>query len=839
MIRYLSRLLVVLVLMVGMLNPAHAQLLTPSANNTVIVAGSHQTIIDAAGNIWSISPSGQVVVGGAVQAATSNVTTLAFVNGVMWQKNTSNNWYSAASISPSCVVTWNSATTTSPVLTAVSGTVTPSRAADFLNMIAVNGCLTGGGAPQCLANGGASMLADLQYLGVTHVRTGFDVTMSGASLTMLTTLLNGGISMVTGPPYPQSVTPSGILVTSPTNQISQAHAWQAINPNAIFITGGINEPGLLFPTVAYGSHGVTASNCTGSGAGGGDGCTWAPVVEYQRDYVTALLADNALKSIPILTVSRGGEEPNNFGAQFNTIQGNNSYLPAGTVLGQIIDNHVYPTDQQQYFYTAPGLNPAYSINTSAVGACQPNDPVAGSAFNIQTHFDNVVTFVGQFSGYANDPLVQAQPRAVTEFGYPSVGVAANGDAVTEDKKGRCILNGLLLGWQSGMKVVSIYGMYSGFTSKSDSYGLMSGNSAPETSGIYLHNFTSVLADPGGTARTFTPAALTYTISGASPTIRSTLFQKSNGHYELVLQDDNTNWNMAAGTPITLTPTGITVTFSATGAVAVYDTTVGTTAINTNGATTTATANVADAPIIIDFLPASSGGPTRSAYNQAGGNNSVWNIPFGAGATWSAATDATTLEICNSCTGVINPVSNYGVTFYQSTSASDPTFSFSTTTNGRTIAPDNGSTLSATMHVPAGAYTPGPYPGDNPLIIEDETSFPNRVYTWGGVTPAIQPPGLQAGQGPFTAAEGAEWDDITSDLFGQDYNSGLSGYDLLPGVITGCDVTPSCNPFFPRSSTACAMCCRRRIFPQTQWRGQTTCSPPPAGRTGWRIISPAR
>lgn len=198
------------------------------------------------------------------------------------------------------------------------------------------------------------------------------------------------------------------------------------------------------------------------------------------------------------------------------------------------------------------------------------------------------------------------------------------------------------------------------------------------------------------------------------------------------------------------------------------------------------------------LPTSSG--TRNAYNQPGSNASVWNTPIGTGAIWTNAYHGAICYVAPTssgpCTGIINPVNNFGVTEYTSTLSTDPTFSFSGP-NGRTVSPDNGATLSATMHVPSGAFNPGPYPGDNPFILQDQTSFPNRQYTWSGITPAVQPPGLQVGQGPFVANEGAEWDDITSDTYGQDYDTGLSGFNLGDGVINACDVTPACNPFYPQ------------------------------------------
>ena len=201
--------------------------------------------------------------------------------------------------------------------------------------------------------------------------------------------------------------------------------------------------------------------------------------------------------------------------------------------------------------------------------------------------------------------------------------------------------------------------------------------------------------------------------------------------------------------------------------------------------------------------ASGGGATRSAYLHPGGNGSVYNTPFGDGATWSAAGDAQTLSICGpsgqtppSCVGIINTTASYGQTKYTG-AAGDSTYTFNASSNGRTVAPDNGPTLSATLHVPTGAITPGPYPGDNGFIIQDPTNYPNRMYYFGlsGIN-GIASPGVQPGQGPFAAGQG-EWEDITSNQFGEDYDTGNSGYQVGAGLITGCDTSPTCNPVFPK------------------------------------------
>lgn len=66
--------------------------ITSSPNNTVLRAGSTRAITDAAGNRWTIA-GGKVAVNGSPDSITANVKALAFVNGKVWQENTSNLWW--------------------------------------------------------------------------------------------------------------------------------------------------------------------------------------------------------------------------------------------------------------------------------------------------------------------------------------------------------------------------------------------------------------------------------------------------------------------------------------------------------------------------------------------------------------------------------------------------------------------------------------------------------------------------------------------------------------------------------------------------------------------------
>jgi endoglucanase len=84
-----------------------------SPDNTVVLAKTTAAIVDAAGNKWTITASGQVAVNGVVDATTSNVIELAWEKGGVWQENSAQLWRSKTKPTDA----WGPAagTTTSPV----------------------------------------------------------------------------------------------------------------------------------------------------------------------------------------------------------------------------------------------------------------------------------------------------------------------------------------------------------------------------------------------------------------------------------------------------------------------------------------------------------------------------------------------------------------------------------------------------------------------------------------------------------------------------------------------------------------------------------------------------
>jgi hypothetical protein len=100
-----------------------------SANDTTVQAGSTAAITDASGNQWTISSGGQVAVNGTADTTTANVTELAYVNGTIWQENSSDLWWGKTSPTASWSPGAGTSTSPLPATTTPPATPTPTAAA--------------------------------------------------------------------------------------------------------------------------------------------------------------------------------------------------------------------------------------------------------------------------------------------------------------------------------------------------------------------------------------------------------------------------------------------------------------------------------------------------------------------------------------------------------------------------------------------------------------------------------------------------------------------------------------------------------------------------------------
>ncbi len=107
----------------------------PSANDTVLLSGAATPIVDASGNQWTITSTGQVAVNGTADASTTGVKELAYVDGKVWQENTANLWWGKTT--PTAAWGPDTGTSASPLPTSVTLAPTQASATVSLSQISV------------------------------------------------------------------------------------------------------------------------------------------------------------------------------------------------------------------------------------------------------------------------------------------------------------------------------------------------------------------------------------------------------------------------------------------------------------------------------------------------------------------------------------------------------------------------------------------------------------------------------------------------------------------------------------------------------------------------------
>lgn len=114
--------------------------LPTSANNSMLLAGSTSAIIDASGNTWTITSTGQVAVNGVADTTTANVAELAYVNKQVWQENTANLWWGKAN--PAAAWSPDAGSATSPLpapVTIASGVTSATVTQSQISVVATAG----------------------------------------------------------------------------------------------------------------------------------------------------------------------------------------------------------------------------------------------------------------------------------------------------------------------------------------------------------------------------------------------------------------------------------------------------------------------------------------------------------------------------------------------------------------------------------------------------------------------------------------------------------------------------------------------------------------------------
>jgi hypothetical protein len=122
----------------------------------------------------------------------------------------------------------------------------------------------------------------------------------------------------------------------------------------------------------------------------------------------------------------------------------------------------------------------------------------------------------------------SRPVITTEIGWDNA-------TFTQGQTAQYVVDAALDGIKDGDAKLYYYSL---FDDGSGQFGLMNQDGTPKPAGRALHDLTTLLADTGANAATFTPGSLSFTLTGNQTTDNTLLVQKSNGSDWLALWNEN-------------------------------------------------------------------------------------------------------------------------------------------------------------------------------------------------------------------------------------------------------------------------------------------------------------
>jgi hypothetical protein len=407
----------------------------------------------------------------------------------------------------------------------------------------------------------ARMVDFLDSIGVcVHIAQGVDNAAQSASALSYAGIreLRDDGNPATVPAWIAVFQDAGVRTNVLTNQsvpgtVGMAEALR--DAGALLSVEGPNEPN-NFPVTYEG--GTSSTGSTG---------TFLPVAHLQRDLYAAIKADPALTGIPVFASSEsGGAEPDDVGLQFLTIPADaGTTMPAGTRYADYANTHNYVC--------------GHSSDLVDNVCWNATDPTLNGDWD-GLYVEYGVTWNRGFAGYS-DGALQTLPRVSTETGWLTTGTGS----ITEEQQARVFLNLYAAGFKRGWTYTFIYMLrddpVQGY------WGLFDTSYDPKTSGTYLHNLTSILADPGSAPT----GRLDYTIADEPATVHDLLLQKSDGTFDLVVWDERPTGGSDA-VDVDLGHARATVTL--------YDPTTGTAPTQVLSQVSSVTLTLTDHPVIVEL-----------------------------------------------------------------------------------------------------------------------------------------------------------------------------------------------------------------------------------------------
>ena len=247
---------------------------------------------------------------------------------------------------------------------------------------------------------------------------------------------------------------------------------------------------------------------------------------------------------------------------------------------------VYAMGQQEGL---PVINMSFGSGWTSANNWEGDYPDVGN-LSAYTNYANAHTYpnVGQTPGSAIQQLngdaalaASSDPVITTEMGWQT-------SQFSETQIAQYVVDATFDGIAAGDAGVWFYGLYD---DSSGDWGLFNSDGSPRPAATSLHNLTTLLADSGSDADSFTAGSLNYSLSGTQSGDNSILIEKSDGSFWIGLWDESGSQH------------SVTVNLgSAASEIEVFDPVTGTSSIQSASNTGSISVTLGSDPLLIEVVP---------------------------------------------------------------------------------------------------------------------------------------------------------------------------------------------------------------------------------------------
>jgi hypothetical protein len=352
------------------------------------------------------------------------------------------------------------------------------------------------------------------------------------------------------------------------------------------------------------------------------------------------LVDQVNEAVPgSVTAVEGPNEINNFPVTYNGVSGLQGALNMQTALYSMVHSDPNLKGVAVDYFT--GYN-AGGIGVGPNPATTPGLADYDTQHPYPNNGDAPEQWVNRTQALGNETPATG-PAVYTETGYSTNG-GTTGD-VNQDVQAKYTLDLLMDDAQSGIAHTDLYQLMDAYKPGSpqgdDGYGLFDPNNNAKEAATAIHNLTTILADTGTNAATFTTKPVDYSLSGLPSTGNSMELQKSDGATDIVVWNEPQIWDEAKGTEITAPTDTVSVNLGGTyQTVEVYDPLSSSSPVETLSNVSSVSLGLTDHPLIVQVGSGTTTTTSGSGTTTTSGSGTTTTSGSGTTSTSGSGTTST-------------------------------------------------------------------------------------------------------------------------------------------------------------------------------------------------------